>query len=225
MNDESSSVTMKAATRMTAAANKILCRIDRCAVSRPPMESPREAIPTCRPAKEIGEVYSMIRRPSRTTSSARVSPNVPRERSGGTGRNGFPLSVTRSWATTMSEVSRMEMKAISGSLALVSDTSLSSPSGSFASRECPAESATTRETAAPRWSRSRRRVSLVTSVTVQVTAPTRRKTRGSRNPNNFRRIPTPTRRSIFIGPVSFSTVFIAIILLYEIRPDIGGFIL
>ncbi len=143
---------------MTAAAAKISCRIDRCAVARPSMESPREAIPTCRPAKEIGVVYSMRRRPSRTTSSARVSPNVPSGSSGGTGRYGFPLSVTRSWATTMSEVSRMETKAISGSLALVSDTSRSSPSGSFDSRECPAESATTREIAAPRWSRSRRRV-------------------------------------------------------------------
>ena len=38
----------------------------------------------------------------------------------------------------------MATKAMSGSLALVSETSRSSPSGSFASRECPAERATTR---------------------------------------------------------------------------------
>ena len=175
------------------------------------MESPREAIPTCRPAKEIGVLYSMIRRPSRTTSSARVSPKVPSGSRGGTGRYGFPLSATRSWATTMSEASRMATKAMSGSLALVSETSRSSPSGSFASRECPAERATTRETAAPRCSRSRRRVDFVTSVTTNVTETIRRMTRGSRNPNSFSRIPTPTRRSIPPGPVSFSSLSMAVI--------------
>ena len=106
----------------------------------------------------------------------------------------------------MSEASRMETKAMSGSLALVSETSRSSPSGSFASRECPAERDTTREIAAPRWSRSRRRVNLVTSVTTKVTVTIRRKTRGSRNPNSFRRSPTPTLRSIPPGPVSIASV-------------------
>ena len=224
MNDESRSVAKKAATRMTAAAAKIRCRNDRCAVARPSMESPRDAIPTCRSMKEIGVVYSMSRRPSRTTSFAVVSPNVPSSPREGTERYGFPFSVTRSWATTMSEASRMAMKAMSGSLALVFETSVSSPSGSFASIECPAERDTTREIEAPRWSRSRRRVDFVTSVTIKVTETIRRKTRGSRNPNSFRRIPTPTRRSIPPGPVVFSSASMAITYTYYIIRDANRFV-
>jgi len=54
MSDETSNVPKKATTRMAAAAAKIRFRIDRCAAAKPSMESPREAIPRRRPAKEIG---------------------------------------------------------------------------------------------------------------------------------------------------------------------------
>jgi len=110
----------------------------------------------------------------------------------------------------MSDASRMATKAMSGSLALVSETSRSSPAD-------PSEGGNVRG----EGHHAGDRCASLEQVAAQgglghlrdhpVTETIRRKARGSRNTNSFRRIPGPTRRSIPPGPVSFFSVSMAII--------------